>query len=257
VLLWKIIEDEESDELLLEIEKTNQDKRVIRPLCAHPDRGRQFLHDIINGHPDKCLNMLRMWSVVFTKLCSDLSDMYGLRDTYNMSAMESVAIFLHMCGHNIIERTAMHTFGHSAETISRKFHEVLGAVVLMAIDMFTQDPTTLMQGFVGAIDGTHISAMVSGRDKRRYLNRHGDPTMNILATYKARYNVSMMRKIVVATMALHNYIQKSDIVDPDFQSAENANEYAMNEEDTQNTMEENLSSTKYMEGVRAEIANVM
>lgn len=74
----------------------------------------------------------------------------------------------------------MHTFGHSNETISKKFHEVLDAVVLMAIDMFAPNPALLTQvhpklqsqkhywphfkGFIGAIDGTHVPIMVSGRD---------------------------------------------------------------------------------------------
>ncbi|WZZ61060.1 hypothetical protein YC2023_061167 [Brassica napus] len=160
----------------------------MRPLCSDADCGRKFLHDMINGHPTQCHNMLRMWPEILTKLCSDLQDMYGLRDTYNMCAKENVAIFLHMCGHNITQQTAMHTFGHSAETISRKFHEVLVALVSMATDMFAPDLASLMQvhpklqsnkhywpyfkGFIGAIDGTHIPVMVSGRDQRRYWNRH-------------------------------------------------------------------------------------
>ena len=126
-MLWIILEDEEGDDFLLESEETDQ--RVMRPLCSDADCRRKFLHDMINGHPTQCHNMLRLWPEIFTKLCSDLQDMYGLRDTYNMSVKENVAIFLHMCGHNITQQTAMHTFGHSAETISRKFHEVLVALV--------------------------------------------------------------------------------------------------------------------------------
>lgn len=193
-MLWIILEDEEGDDFLLESEETDQ--RVMRPLCSDADCRRKFLHDMINGHPTQCHNMLRLWPEIFTKLCSDLQDMYGLRDTYNMSVKENVAIFLHMCGHNITQQTAMHTFGHSAETISRKFHEVLVALVSMATDMFSPDPASLMQvhpklqsnkyywpyfkRFIGAIDGTHILVMVSRRDQRRYWNWHGHTSMNIL-----------------------------------------------------------------------------
>ncbi|WZZ81281.1 hypothetical protein YC2023_101853 [Brassica napus] len=120
-LLWKILEDEKGDDFLRELEETDQ--RVMRPLCSDADCGRKFVHDLINGHLTQCHNMLRMWPEVFTKLCSDLQDMYGLRDTYNMSAKENMAIFLHMCGQNITQRTAMHTFGHSGEMIFRKFNE--------------------------------------------------------------------------------------------------------------------------------------
>ncbi|KAL0755641.1 hypothetical protein Bca101_093309 [Brassica carinata] len=67
----------------------------------------------------------------------------------------------------------------------------------MATDMFAPDPASLMQvhpklqsnkyywpyfeGFISAIDGSHVPVMVSGRDQRRYWNRHGDTSMNILA----------------------------------------------------------------------------
>lgn len=91
----------------------------------------------------------------------------------------------------------MRMFGHSQETISRKFHEVLNAMELMAIDMFKPDPTNVTQvhpklqsdkhyypcfkGFVGAMDGTHVPVVVSGRDQQRYWNRKGTCSMNILA----------------------------------------------------------------------------
>ena len=41
-----------------------------------------------------------------------------------------------------------------------------------------------------------------------------------------------MQKIVVATMVLHNFICKSNLVDPNFQSKENENEQMTNEEKT-------------------------
>ena len=59
---------------------------------------------------------------------------------------------------------------------------------------------------------------------------------------EARYNISTIRKIVVVTMVLHNFIRKSNLVDPDFQSEENENEHTTNEEELPNTMEQDLSS---------------
>ncbi|CAH8383357.1 unnamed protein product [Eruca vesicaria subsp. sativa] len=65
-----------------------------------------------------------------------------------------------------------------------------------------------------------------------------------------------MRQIVVATMNLHNFIRKSNLVDPDFHSEENENERTTNEE-LPNTMNQDLSSRQYMEGVQDEIANII
>ncbi|XP_048593384.1 uncharacterized protein LOC125576904 [Brassica napus] len=113
-----------------------------------------------------------------------------------MSVKESVAIFLYICGHNATQRSVMRMFGHSQESIFRKFHEVLDVMELMAINMFKSDPTNLTQvhrklqsdrhygsnfkGCIGAMDGTHVPVMVSGRDQQRYWNRKNQCSMNIL-----------------------------------------------------------------------------
>lgn len=81
-----------------------------------------------------------------------------------------------------------------------------------------------------------------------------------VASYKdgVRYKISTMRKIVVGTMALHNFIRKSNLKDPDFQiEQEHTNEHDPNEEGLPNVMEHEVSSRQYMEGVRDEIANAM
>nr|GMC66620.1 protein ALP1-like [Ipomoea batatas] len=39
----------------------------------------------------------------------------------------------------------------------------------------------MLQDCVGAIDGTHIPAMVTGRDVSSYRNRHGIISQNVLA----------------------------------------------------------------------------
>lgn len=113
------------------------------------------------------------WSVI----------MYSLCDTYNMSAKESVAYF-YIRGHNITQRTTMHTFAHWVEIISRNFREVLVTLVPMAIDMFATDLRSLMKVhpkfesnkyywpyfkiFIVVIGGTRISVMMFRRDQRIY-----------------------------------------------------------------------------------------
>lgn len=157
---------------------------IRQPLCAHPTRGRQLVHDLIHGHPLQCHFLLRMQPEVFLDLCDKIENQYKMKSSQNMSVKESVAIFLYICGHNATQRSVMRMFGHSQESIFRKFHEVLDVMELMAIDMFKSDPTNLTQvhrklqsdrhygsnfkGCIGAMDGTHVPVMVSGRDQQRY-----------------------------------------------------------------------------------------
>lgn len=353
---------------------------VKQPLCAHPYRGRQFVEELIHGHPDQCHFLLRMRPKVFLELCDTIEKKYKMRSSHNVTVKESVAMFLHICGHNITQRNAMRTFGHSQETISRKFHEVLDIMEQMAIDMFKPDHMSLTQvhpklrsdkhywpyfkGFIGAMDGTHVPVVVSGRDQQRYWNRKSVCSMNILAicdmdmlfTYiyvgmpgsahdakvlalamqgdptfphppigkyylvdsgyalrrgylgpyrqtryhqnqfqnqappsnhkekfnrrhsslrcviertfgvwkgkwrimqdRARYNIGITRKLVAATMALHNFVRKSNIHDPDFDidwREDSDQQPAMNDDD-EAVLEEGTGSRQYMEGLRDNIA---
>lgn len=68
-----------------------------------------------------------------------------MSSSQNVYMRESVAIFLYICGHNATQRSIIRMFGHSQETICRKFHDVLNVMELMAIDMFKPDPTNLTQ----------------------------------------------------------------------------------------------------------------
>ncbi|AAF79345.1 F15O4.9 [Arabidopsis thaliana] len=77
--------------------------------------------------------------------------------------------------------------------------KIIGFMELISIDMFKPDPMTLtkvhpklrsdrrywphFKGFIGAMDGTHVPAKVSGRDQQRYWNRKNKCSMNILGKY--------------------------------------------------------------------------
>ncbi|KAG7583611.1 Nucleic acid-binding OB-fold [Arabidopsis suecica] len=378
-LFWQMVEDGDEDDSKL-IDEYRITNMVKQPLCAHPNRGRQFVEELIHGHPDQCHFLLRMRPRVFLDLCETIEKKYNMRSSQNVSVRESVAIFLYICGHNATQRSIMRMFGHSQETICRKFHEVLNAMELMAIDTFKPDPTNLTQvhpklqsdrrywpyfkGFVGAMDGTHVPAMVSGRDQQRYWNRKSVCSMNILAvsnfdmlfTYiyvgipgsahdakvlslamegdpnfphpptgkyylvdsgyalcrgylgpyrqtryhqnqfqnqappsnykekfnrrhsslrcviertfgvwkgkwrimqdRARYDIVTTRKLVVATMALHNFVRKSSIPDPDFDVdwMQNGDLHPTLDDEDEIVEQDVTGSRQYMEGFRDEIA---
>ncbi|KAG2249755.1 hypothetical protein Bca52824_089383 [Brassica carinata] len=119
----------------------------------------------------------------------------------NIKVDESVAIFLILCGQNDTQRDIGLRFGHAQETICRKFHYVLGAVVQLAVDYLRPRTTREFEaisnslhgdkryspyfnGFVGALDGTHVPVMVTpGRDALRFVNRKGTASLNVLGIY--------------------------------------------------------------------------
>lgn len=133
---------------------------------------------------------------LFYKLHDLLVGNYGLKSSLHMSSMESLAIFLLVCGHGTSTSGVHGIFKHSAETISRKFEEVLICMVAMSADYIKPiDPnfsTThprisndrrMMPHFkdcIGALDGTHISATPRPEDQIRYIGRSGKATQNVL-----------------------------------------------------------------------------
>lgn len=83
-------DDEEESQLIDEYIKRNM---VRQPLCAHPDRGRQFVEELIHGHPKQCHFLLRMCPKLFLDLCEIMQKKYKMRASKNMTVKESVAIF--------------------------------------------------------------------------------------------------------------------------------------------------------------------
>lgn len=134
---------------------------------------------------------------LFYMLLDLLVSKYGLQSSINMSSMESLAIFLLVCGHGMSVSALHGIMKHSSETISRKFEEVLDCVVAMAVDYIRPvDPNfssvqqriandrRMMPHFkycIGALDGTHISATPRSADLIRYIGRSGKATQNVLA----------------------------------------------------------------------------
>jgi hypothetical protein len=79
-------------------------------------------------------------------------------------------------------------FGHSLETISHKYSEVLNALHKMSADVIKpKDPNFIeihprlregrfwphFKDCIGAIDGTHFPASVPASEQAKYIGRHG------------------------------------------------------------------------------------
>jgi hypothetical protein len=104
-----------------------------------------------------------------------LVDNYGLIPSRGVSTMEALGIFLWACGGPQSFRQIRNKFGHSLETISRKYSEVLDALFKMSSDIikpidpyFTEIHPRLREArfwphfkdCIGAIDGSHFPAAV-------------------------------------------------------------------------------------------------
>ncbi|XP_024636687.1 protein ALP1-like isoform X1 [Medicago truncatula] len=174
------------------------------PCMTSLQRGQDWMNEILNGHPVRCMNAFRMDPTLFKQLCEDLQSKYGLQPSKRMTVEEKVGIFVYTLAMGASNRDVRERFQHSGETISRAFHEVLEAISGrsrgyrgLARDIIRpKDPTfqfiplhisnderymTYFKDCIGCIDGTHIAACIPEADQMRYRGRKGIPTFNVMA----------------------------------------------------------------------------
>jgi hypothetical protein len=156
--------------------------------------GEIFTNEILNAHPRRVHEVLRMPITTFLDLRDWLEDRHLLRSSRGVTVEEQLMIFLWIVGHNGSNRDAQDLFQHSGETISRNFHNVLEAL-LHVYKEFVHVPPDIIPARIrsnwrkmsyfrdvrGAIDGTHILARLPAKESRPYRNRKGTITQNILA----------------------------------------------------------------------------
>ena len=126
-------------------------------------------------NPRACYNMFRMSRNVFDKLHNVLVESYGLKSTKKMTSVETLSLFLWMCGAPQGMRQAEDQFSRSTETCSRKFDKVLCSVNRLAANIIRpRDPESrtvhkrlqaprfspYFDNCIGAIDGTHVPVTV-------------------------------------------------------------------------------------------------
>ncbi|KAM3311200.1 hypothetical protein ACQJBY_031707 [Aegilops geniculata] len=159
--------------------------------------GFEWLQETI-GTPGETYTMLRMNAHVFFDLHDKLVAEYGLKETCFVITYESLAMFLWTLGGCESNRRTQNRFKHGADTVHRKFHEVLHCVIKMSSHYIRpQDPNfhivhdrikrdkrafPHIKDCIGAIDGTHIRASIpEGPSKVRYIGRTGATTQNVMA----------------------------------------------------------------------------
>jgi hypothetical protein len=92
--------------------------------------------------PKNCYDMFRMRRSMFYSLHHVLASNYGLRSSTEMCSIETLGMFLWMCGAPQSVRQTKHIFTHSKETIIMRFNDVLESVTrLVAHNIKLEDPT--------------------------------------------------------------------------------------------------------------------
>ncbi|KAL6272187.1 hypothetical protein ACE6H2_022879 [Prunus campanulata] len=132
-----------------------------------------------------------------------------------MCGAEILGMFVHILGHGIGNRLAQERFQHSGETVSRYFGKLLDIVCLMAIDIIKPlDPE-----FKGVLEEILRDSRYMPHFKKWSILRD-----------MPNYPFDKQVKIVIATMALHNYIRRHAQCDIHFDKV-NDNPIAMEMED--------------------------
>ena len=88
-----------------------------------------FLNRLYRGTETDCIEQLRVSKKAFFKLCRILQEKGQLVKTKNVPIDEVVAMFLHILAHNLKYRVVHFSYCRSMETISRKFKNVLRAIM--------------------------------------------------------------------------------------------------------------------------------
>ncbi|KAH6825318.1 nuclease HARBI1-like protein [Perilla frutescens var. hirtella] len=142
------------------------------------------------GDPQSFRQLYRMYPDAFVKLCSIIRDKTPLEDTRHICVEEMVATLLIIVGHNDRYCNIRQRFSRSHFATSQNFNKVLKALNTIAPDMMVKPSTAIpakiqesarFMPFFKAIDGTHIPAMILGREVSSFRNRHGMQSQNVLA----------------------------------------------------------------------------
>ena len=93
--------------------------------------GRDYVLEVLNGHPDRIIKNMRLSVPLFLHLCDILVDRgyWHAYPSQRVGVHESVALTLMCLSHDERHRVLAERFQHSTETIDRHVRRVLRALV--------------------------------------------------------------------------------------------------------------------------------
>jgi hypothetical protein len=144
-----------------------------------------------------CYTMFRMTPTMLHRLHDLLVENYGLQSSSKSSSIEALEMFLWMVGASQSVRQAEDRFERSLATVHNMFYKVLKCVLKLGADIIkprdsqfsTMHPRLMNRRFypffkecIGAINGTHISVVVSKELLVQHLCRKSITTQNVMAS---------------------------------------------------------------------------
>ncbi|XP_015956311.1 uncharacterized protein LOC107480660 [Arachis duranensis] len=178
---------------LLRFMSTRVDKSISHTLVGREQIRATLMQQLRETH--RCRDILRMGPDAFLQLCEKLRATRQVRDTKHVTVEEQVARFLYIIAHNVKTRTVSFFYHRSGETVSRHFHAVLRAIILLEDEFLRQPSASIVspailhnhrfypyfKDCIGAIDGTHFRVKVPIADQPKFRGRKDWPTQNVLA----------------------------------------------------------------------------
>ncbi|WOG95454.1 hypothetical protein DCAR_0414773 [Daucus carota subsp. sativus] len=159
--------------------------------------GYHFVNNLMKEDPHNFRELHRMYPNVFLKLCHIIREGTSLEDTRFLSVEEMVATFLLIVGHNDLYCNVRQWFNRSHFATSTNFNKVLKVLNTIAPQLMVKPKGVspkiskstrfylYFKDCVGAMDGTHIPAMIRGWAVSSYHNRRGFNSQNVLAACSA------------------------------------------------------------------------
>ncbi|KAL6543239.1 hypothetical protein OROHE_010759 [Orobanche hederae] len=137
-----------------------ESRQIRRPLRTGGESGSQYIHRLLNAHPDLFKEQLRLHSGMFIKLVDLMIARKLLSDGRFVKVAEQVGICIFILAKGASYRDAADVFKHSLSTICKYFKKVLEALVTLSFDI-VRPHADLSLDCAGALDGTHIQAVIS------------------------------------------------------------------------------------------------
>ncbi|KAL5559189.1 hypothetical protein UlMin_035400 [Ulmus minor] len=153
-------------------------------------KNRQIVYHLVYESDSTSLDNLRMTSHAFSRLCTMLEVIGGLKSSKYLCVDEQVAMFLHILAYHVKNRVIKFQFMQSGQTVSRYFHNMLHSIICLHGELLkrpepvptnsTDERWKWFKNCLGALDGTSISVRVLASDKARYWNRKGHVATKVL-----------------------------------------------------------------------------
>lgn len=165
-----------------------------------PAESSAFINQLLEGSPRRFQELFRLTQDEFTKLHDWLTDYDYLRGSRYQNTRQKLVIFLYIMATGASQRQTAFFLLCAQSAVHRAFHHVLTGMQQYHAVMVRMPPSNwldpdieldpslnALNGAIGAIDGTHISAWIrSGSAAAKgWYDRKGNITQNVLAVVRS------------------------------------------------------------------------